>query len=67
MTPDVKGELDYPLKYHGLIVRIWVRMSKFQNVSRLILHISGAAQDSIALSFVGVKGQKTNVIFISPI
>lgn len=48
-------------KILGRFIDIINRITKFQSVYKLILHISAEEKDKIGISYIGLKGIRTNV------
>ena len=51
IIPNLDGKIEYSVK-----------LSKFQNVHKLIIHFSNQSLSKISISYLGLKGIKTNVL-----
>ena len=52
MAPNLDGKIEYSVK-----------ISKFQNVNKLIIYFTNEILDKISISYICLKGIKTNVLY----
>ena len=61
MGPNLGADVECALKYlinHPLRI---IRILKLQNVFKLILHLSNEKKDKIGVTYIGLKGIKSNI------